>query len=57
MRAIRAVVSAFFGVQSEAARKQDFQYHNPVPFIIAGIVMALMLVLTLIAVVSWVLDK
>ncbi|TAA47617.1 DUF2970 domain-containing protein [Corallincola spongiicola] len=54
---MRAVVSAFFGVQSEAARKQDFQYHNPVPFIIAGIVMASMLVLTLIAVVSWVLDK
>ncbi|MCH8538113.1 MAG: DUF2970 domain-containing protein, partial [Alkalimonas sp.] len=37
---LKAVIGAFIGVQSEKQRQQDFNAMNPIPYIIAGIVMA-----------------
>lgn len=52
---IKAVLGAFAGVQSEAQRKQDFNATNPIPYLIAGVVMAVIFVVTVLLVVSWVL--
>ncbi|MDP4537293.1 DUF2970 domain-containing protein [Alkalimonas collagenimarina] len=52
---IKAVLGAFIGVQSEQQRQQDFTTTNPLPYIIVGVVMAIMFVVAVVLVVSWVL--
>jgi uncharacterized membrane protein YidH (DUF202 family) len=52
---IKAVLGAFAGVQSEQQRQQDFSATNPTPYIIVGIVMAIIFVVAVLLVVSWVL--
>ncbi|WP_163557513.1 DUF2970 domain-containing protein [Halomonas sp. NO4] len=41
---IKSVLAAFFGVQKEGQRRQDFEQGRPVPFLVAGVLMALVLV-------------
>lgn len=52
---IKAVLGAFLGVQSEQQRQQDFNASNPIPYIIVGLVMAVIFVVAVLLVVSWVL--
>jgi hypothetical protein len=53
---IKAVAGAFVGVQSEQQRQQDFNSQSPLPYIIVGIVMAILFVAALITIVSVVLS-
>ncbi|MBE8167028.1 MAG: DUF2970 domain-containing protein [Shewanella sp.] len=48
--------AAFFGVQTENNRQRDFNTQSPIPFIIMGIIMAIMLVGGLILIVNIVLN-
>ncbi|MGM0703903.1 MAG: DUF2970 domain-containing protein [Pseudomonadota bacterium] len=41
---IKSVLAAFFGVQKESQRRQDFEQGRPGLFIAVGLVMAVMLV-------------
>ncbi|MEE2001024.1 DUF2970 domain-containing protein [Alkalimonas sp. MEB108] len=52
---LKAVAGAFIGVQSEQQRQQDFTAKSPLPYIIVGLVMALIFVVSVLLVVSWVL--
>jgi uncharacterized membrane protein YidH (DUF202 family) len=52
---IKAVLGAFIGVQSEKQRKLDFQTNSIVPYIVVGVIVALLFVATLILTVSLVL--
>ncbi|WP_409522461.1 DUF2970 domain-containing protein [Nitrincola sp. MINF-07-Sa-05] len=49
---IKSVLAAFFGVQSEANRKRDFEAASPWMFIVVGIVLAAVFVL-IVAGVAW----
>ncbi|WP_095497735.1 DUF2970 domain-containing protein [Paraferrimonas haliotis] len=55
-QAIGSVLAGFFGVQSEHNRNKDFATDSPIPFIISGLVMAGVLVLSLVLVVTWVIN-
>jgi len=48
---IKSVLAAFFGVQRERQRQEDFENGSPVAFIIVGIVLAIVLVV-LVALVA-----
>lgn len=50
-----STIAAFFGVQTERNRNRDFQSNSPIPFIIMGIVVAIILVTSLIFIVKLVL--
>lgn len=52
LKIIKSVLAAFFGVQSEAKRQQDFQSVSPWKFIVVGIFMAFVFVI-LVASVAW----
>lgn len=43
----RSVAAGAFGVQSEKNRQQDFQQKSIVPFVVAGIVFVILLVIGL----------
>lgn len=51
-----SIIAAFFGVQTDKNRQQDFNANSPLPFILMGIFIALLLILGLIAIVFLVLD-
>lgn len=53
-RVLQSVLAALIGVQSEKKRQEDFQHSSPWPFIIAGIILTLMLVLLLVILVRWI---
>ncbi|MCE9680225.1 DUF2970 domain-containing protein [Shewanella sp. AS1] len=55
LRLFLSTLAAFFGVQTQARRQQDFQSHSPLPFIIMGVILAALLVLSLILTVNWVI--
>lgn len=52
---LKAVFGAFIGIQSEQQRQQDFSASSPVPFIIAGLIIAALFVLSLLVIVKLVL--
>ncbi len=52
---IKAVAGAFIGVQSEQQRQQDFNSSGPLPYIVVGVLMTVLFVLSLLLLVSWVL--
>ena len=52
---ILSVLSAIFGVQSEAARKRDFEKGHPAAYIIVGIGVTLVILLLLWTIVRAVL--
>ena len=51
----RAVAWSFLGIRQARAYEEDVQRLNPVHVVIAGIVGALLFILTLVAVVRWVI--
>ncbi|MFP4137998.1 MAG: DUF2970 domain-containing protein [Halomonas sp.] len=53
---VKSVLAAFFGVQKEARRQEDFEKERPLAFILVGIVMALVLVVV-VAVVAVVVAR
>jgi hypothetical protein len=54
---IQSVVAAAFGVQSEKRLKEDFQQGKPGDYILYGIIFTVIFVVTLIMVVSHVVDS
>ncbi|MCK2183269.1 DUF2970 domain-containing protein [Halomonas getboli] len=50
-RVIASVLAAFFGVQKESRRQEDFSRGGAGPFIVAGVLLAIVLV-ALIALVA-----
>ncbi|MGS0681742.1 DUF2970 domain-containing protein [Shewanella sp. 125m-7] len=50
-----STIAAFFGVQTEQNRVRDFQTSSPIPFIIMGIILAIMFVSALLFIVRQVL--
>lgn len=52
---ILAIIAAFFGVQTQKNRKKDFQSQSPLPYIICGVVITIILVIMLLSLVSFVL--
>ncbi|MBB1269391.1 DUF2970 domain-containing protein [Shewanella sp. SR44-3] len=50
-----STLAAFFGVQSNANRRRDFQNHSPLAYIAMGIIMAVVLVFSLVLLVNQVL--
>lgn len=51
----KSVFGAMAGIQSEKQRQQDFSASSPLPFIIVGVFFTLLFVVTLYAIVAWVL--
>lgn len=51
-----SVFRAWFGVQTEANRKRDFSSNNPVPFIVAGVIFALVMIIGVIIAVNMALS-
>ncbi|MFG6178827.1 DUF2970 domain-containing protein [Halomonas sp. THAF12] len=49
---IKSVLTAFFGVQKESRRREDFTSGRAWSFIIVGVLMALVLVVLIAAVAS-----
>ncbi len=47
-QAIKSVLAAFFGVQKDSQRRQDFEHGKPATFIIIAVVMALIMVVAVI---------
>ncbi len=54
---IKSVIAAMFGVQSEENRERDFKHGKASHFIAIGIVMTVIFVLTLVAIVSSVVEN
>lgn len=54
-RLFSSTLAAFLGVQSDKNRLRDFKSNSPVPFIIMGIVLAVIFVATLLFIVKQVL--
>ncbi len=54
---IQSVAAAAFGVQSEKKREQDFQHGKPGDYILYGIIFTVIFVVTLIVIVSHVVDS
>lgn len=52
-----SVLAAFFGVQSSKNKERDFKHGNHKVFIVVGIVMTLLFLVTVITVVNIVLAK
>lgn len=49
---ILSVFRAWFGVQTEENRKRDFSSNDPTPFIVAGVIFALIMILGVIIAVK-----
>ncbi|WP_394172109.1 DUF2970 domain-containing protein [Thalassotalea litorea] len=56
-RTLSSVIAAFFGVQSEKNRVQDFESGSALQFIIVGLIAVIVFVLSLVWVVTLVLDS
>jgi len=54
--ALQSVLAAFFGVQSEHKRHVDFQQHSPLFIIVLAVLFFIIFVVTIYAVVAWVLN-
>ncbi|MFT5790233.1 MAG: hypothetical protein ACI8SJ_002362 [Shewanella sp.] len=51
-----STLAAFIGVQTEQNRLKDFQASSPVPFIVMGILLAIVFVLGLLFIVNQVVN-
>ena len=52
LNATLSVFRAWFGVQSEANRKRDFSTNDPTPFIVAGVIFTLVMIVGVIIAVK-----
>ncbi|MDM7861256.1 DUF2970 domain-containing protein [Alteromonas sp. ASW11-36] len=48
-----SVLASFFGVQSQSNYQRDFQTQSVVPYVVVGVVMVAILVISLALLVSW----
>lgn len=55
-RLILSTIAAAFGVQSETNRQHDFQQKSILPFILAGVLFTAVFLLSLIFIVSLIID-
>ncbi len=55
--AIKSVLQAFIGVQKKENLEQDFEQQSPLPFLVAGLVVAAVFVATLVIIVNVVLSR
>lgn len=53
---VKSVLASFFGVQSEAKRKRDFQHGSPVQFILVGIGLTILFIVAVILLVRFILS-
>lgn len=51
-----SVLAALFGVQSQRAHRRDFQYGDPIVFILAGIIALGLFIWVLVIVVKFVMS-
>ncbi len=51
---VKAIAAAFFGVRGSRAHEQDIAQLNPVHVIIIGVALAALFVVSLLAIVNWV---
>lgn len=51
---VLSVLASAFGVQSHANYKRDFSQTTVLPFILVGVVLVVLLIISLIVLVSWV---
>ena len=56
-RLLRSIVGAAFGVQSSEVQEEDFRTSSPWPYVIGGLLFTLLFILTLLWVVSRVLES
>lgn len=54
---VQSVLAGAFGVQTNEARKRDFQSGSPVPYVIGGVVFTVLLIAILVVVVNVVLSS
>jgi hypothetical protein len=57
LQTVKAVAWSFVGLRKGAGHQQDIQKLNPVHVIVAGIVGAMLFVLTLVLIVRWVIGS
>lgn len=50
---VLSVLASAFGVQSQANYKRDFSQTTVLPFIVVGVILVLILILTLVSLVNW----
>ncbi len=55
LKVLKSVMAAMIGVQNKKNLREDFSKSSPLPFIIAGIIMTLVFILSVYAVVQLVL--
>ncbi|HAR55427.1 MAG TPA: DUF2970 domain-containing protein [Idiomarina baltica] len=55
LQTLLSVIAAFFGVQTDKNRQRDFNKKSPVPFIVVGIILAVLMVIGIMLIVKWVL--
>ncbi|WP_100642687.1 DUF2970 domain-containing protein [Alteromonas facilis] len=55
IQVLMSVLASFFGVQSQANYQRDFEQTTIVPYIIVGVVMVVLLVVSLVVLVNWLL--
>jgi hypothetical protein len=56
-RTVKAVAWSFVGLRRGAGHQQDVQKLNPVHVIVAGLIGAILFVLTIVALVRWVVGS
>lgn len=57
LQTVKAVAWSFIGLRKGAGYQQDIQKLNPVHVIVAGIIGAVLFVLTLVLIVRWVVGS
>ena len=57
LQTVKAVAWSFVGLRKGAGYQQDVQKLNPVHVIVAGVIGAILFVLTIIALVRWVVGS
>ena len=57
LQTVKAVAWSFIGLRKGAGYQQDIQKLNPVHVIVAGIIGAVLFVLTLVLIVRWVVSS
>ena len=55
--AVKSVLQAFIGVQKSKNLEQDFEQQSPLPFLVAGLLVAAIFVATLVIIVNVVLSR
>lgn len=54
---IQSILAGALGVQTNEARKRDFQSGSPMPYIVGGVIFTLLLIVALVVVVNIVLSS